>query len=450
MFISKKKFTALTVLLILTSVVGVAGGITQYFRAQKYRMAITHGYTRSMAELTDSVKDIEFSLEKGLLISSPAQMVRLSNEINRNSNSAMANLGQLPLSDNQLDKTEKFLTQAGDFTNSLAMKLSMGQSLTAEDYANLKKLADYSGKLATNFQKMQKSMLGGTLNFERLKNEMKKKGSNYLGDMISAQEEDFVNYPALVYDGPFSSHIDTVEFSALKNLPEVDVSRARENLRSFIGNDKFIITEKGEKGGNLPCYTFEVHSDNHKARNYLTAEITKQGGKLAWFLNNHNPTDSKISVSQAISNAKNFLVGHGYYNMTESYYDCSNNVATINFAYEQNGIVMYPDLIKVKIAMDSGECIGMEAGGFLLNNKDRSEYTPKITEEDAKSSISSLATIDNVRLAVIPTDYMTEILCYELKGHIDDKNYLVYVNAETGVQEKVMILLETENGILTI
>ena len=447
---TQKRLTAFGVILTLVAFLGLTAAIYQFNRASEYRELISHTYSRSLAELSESVENIGFSLDKGLLINSPGQLVRLSNEINRHTNSAKANLGQLPLSDTQMDNTEKFLSQAGDFTSSLAIKVSMGEPITNEDYKSLKKLSEYCSKLSKSFKKIQSSYLDGNLSVERLKTQALKENSKFLDDMISSSEESFVNYPALVYDGPFSAHIDTVEYSAIKGLPEISSKQAKDILRKFIGNDKYIIKGRGEKNGKLPSYIFEVYSDNSKSKNYLTAEITKQGGKLSWFLNNYNPRDSKISVTKAIQNATNFLNVHGYYNMRQSYYDCSENVATINFAYEQNGIIMYPDLVKVKVAMDTGECIGLEAGGFLMNHKDRSGYIAEITEKQARESVSALAEIDSVRLAVIPTDYMSEILCYELKGRIDNRNYLVYVNAKTGIQEKILILLESENGFLTI
>ena len=447
---TQKRFTAFGVALTIIAFIGIVSAIYQYNRAVAYHEIINHTYSRSLAELSESVESIGFSLDKGLLINSPGQLVRLSNEINRHTNSAKANLGQLPLSDTQMDNTEKFLSQAGDFANALAVKVAMGEKISEEDYISLKSLSEYCNKLSKSYKKIQSSYMDGKLTVERLKNQVYKENSKFLNDMVSSSEEELVNYPALVYDGPFSSHIDTVEYSSIKGLPEINSKQAKDVLRKFIDNDKYIIKSKGEQEGKLPSYIFEVYSDNSESKNYLTAEITKQGGKLSWFLNNYNPKNSKITVSQAIENARNFLNVHGYYNMKQSYYQCSENVATINFAYEQNGIIMYPDLIKVKIAMDTGECIGLEASGFLMNNKDRSQYTAIITEQQARESVSAFAEIDSVRLAVIPTDYMSEILCYELKGRIGNRNYLVYVNANTGVQEKILILLESENGILTI
>lgn len=447
---NSKKFSVLTVFLAAVALIGITGAVCQYRRAAKYKEIVNNSYSRSLTELTDSVENIGFSLSKGLLVNSPAQFVCLSNEINRYANSASANLGQLPLSDTELDNTEKFLAQAGDFTNALALKASTGNTITEQDYKTLKTLSDYSDKLSDSFQKIQTAYLSGKLSVQRLKNEVYRENNKFLTDMVSASEEDFVNYPSLIYDGPFSSHIDTIEYSSLKGLADVTSAEAKAALRQFIGNEKYIIKGKGEKGGKLPSYVFEIYSENSKSKNYITAEISKQGGKLCWFLNNRNPKTGEISINRAIQSAKDFLELHGYSDMRQSYYDCKDNVATINFAYVQNDIIMYPDLIKVKIAMDTGECIGFEASGFLMNNKDRSSLQPSISQEEAVQSVSAFAAIASVRLAVIPTEYMTEILCYELKGSVDDKNYLVYVNAKTGVQEKILILLESENGILTI
>jgi spore germination protein len=44
-----------------------------------------------------------------------------------------------------------------------------------------------------------------------------------------------------------------------------------------------------------------------------------------------------------------------------------------------------------------------------------------------------------------------ERLCYELKC-VDDygQRCLIYVNAETGIEEQILILIEGDDGVLTI
>ena len=46
--------------------------------------------------------------------------------------------------------------------------------------------------------------------------------------------------------------------------------------------------------------------------------------------------------------------------------------------------------------------------------------------------------------------WKTEVLCYEFKGTINDKTVLVYINAETGKEENIFILVDDINGMLTI
>ena len=40
--------------------------------------------------------------------------------------------------------------------------------------------------------------------------------------------------------------------------------------------------------------------------------------------------------------------------------------------------------------------------------------------------------------------YQTEILCWEFKGRVKDNEFLVYINAETGKEEDILVILETE------
>ena len=53
-------------------------------------------------------------------------------------------------------------------------------------------------------------------------------------------------------------------------------------------------------------------------------------------------------------------------------------------------------------------------------------------------------------LAIIPTEYQTEIFCWEFKGKVEDREFLVYINVDTGNEEDVLIILDTPNGTLTV
>ena len=53
-------------------------------------------------------------------------------------------------------------------------------------------------------------------------------------------------------------------------------------------------------------------------------------------------------------------------------------------------------------------------------------------------------------MAIIPTEWKTEILCYEFKGKVEDREFLVYINAENGREEDILVINNTPNGTLTM
>jgi germination protein YpeB len=144
---------------------------------------------------------------------------------------------------------------------------------------------------------------------------------------------------------------------------------------------------------------------------------------------NRNIDAELISQEEANEKGKIFLNDHGYPNMKETYFLTQNGIVTINYAYIQNDVVMYPDLIKLKIALDNGEIMGIETEGYINNHTDRTIPNPKITLEKAKENLNKNLQITSEGLAIIPTEWKTEIFCYEFKGKVNDTDFLVYVNA---------------------
>ena len=122
---------------------------------------------------------------------------------------------------------------------------------------------------------------------------------------------------------------------------------------------------------------------------------------------------------------------------------------TINYAYQQNDVTMYPDLIKVKVALDNGEILGIETSGYLNSHTERKLTTPKISKEEAKKKLNKDLKIESEGLAFIPTEFKTEIECWEFKGKVDDTDFLVYINIENGREEDILTIVNTPNGTLT-
>ena len=136
--------------------------------------------------------------------------------------------------------------------------------------------------------------------------------------------------------------------------------------------------------------------------------------------------------------------------MQSSYYEKSGGIATINFAYVQDNVTCYSDLVKVRVALDTGEIVGLETNGYIMNHAERNLSAPTLSVDDAKSKISTGLDVTATKLALVPKDSMREVLCYEFKGIFNGKNFLIYVNAENGREEEIFLLIESEEGILTV
>lgn len=167
-------------------------------------------------------------------------------------------------------------------------------------------------------------------------------------------------------------------------------------------------------------------------------------------LRNRETGEETIDIDKAKELGKKFLEERGYKGMVDTYYLKEDGTATINYAYKQEDVTIYPDLIKVKIALDNGDIVGFESKGYLYSHSERNIPEPKITLEEARDMIGDRMEIISSGLAIIPTDYKTELFTYEFKGKLNDKDFLVYINAETGKEEKILMIVDTPNGILTM
>lgn len=165
---------------------------------------------------------------------------------------------------------------------------------------------------------------------------------------------------------------------------------------------------------------------------------------------NRQIQEQSINEEDAVKIGKEFLEKNNYKNMKETYYLSNENILTVNYAYMQNEITMYPDLIKIKIALDNGEILGVETTKYINSHTDeRAIGQIKITKEEAIKLINPKLEIKSTDMAIIPTEWNTEVLCWEIKGKSANNDFIVYINASTGEEEDILMIVDTPNGTLT-
>lgn len=434
----RRQFVLLSVLLCLVT----AFAIFQFKRAAELEYAREIEYNRVFAELTEYVDDLEISLLKGQVVASPQQMARLSADLYTQASAAKANLALLPLGEVQMEKTSEFLSQVGEYANCISEKMLRGERMSEKEMKTMRQLSEYADKLKNGFDATLLGINERRISFGQSKKtlgSLLKSGKTAMASELEVLEKEFHNYPSLIYDGPFSHHLTLKESSLLKGKPQITDRQAMKNAKKFTGEGEVSVSEIK---GKLPAYS--IKGEN------VTVEYTKNGGALLLLLKDRAIGEEEISIEEAKEIAERFLRDNGFADMRESYYDKREGSIIINYAYEQNGYIVFPDLVKIKIALDNGEIIGFESRGYIMNHTYRDIPEPRISEEQALSNVNTGLKTESVSMAVIPLENGSEASCYQIRGIVADKHFLIYVNTQTGYTEDIQILLETQGGTLAV
>jgi len=425
------------------------------YQNEKYIQVSENDYNQSLYELINYVQNVETYLAKSVISTTPEHGAETLKNVWREANLAQAYLAELPVNTNELEKTEKFLNQVSDYSYSLSRKNIYNESLTQEELDNLNELYNYSVELENTLAQLSTDMESGRISWKQLtqktNNAFAQQVSNISLDSFSNLEENFHEYSGLIYDGAFSEHLTSKEKKGLTG-EEVSEEDAKKVVENFVGaeNIKEISLNGESENTEILTYDFSVNLQDGRDDNKMSISISKKGGHIVYMSYNRDINAESMNEEEAVAKAKEFLVSREIENMKETYYIKEGGMLTINFAYEQNGVIIYPDLIKIKIALDNGQIMGMETSGYLNSHYVRNIENPKITLEEAKKTLNKKLEVESEKLAIIPTEYQTEILCYEFKGKVNDKNYIVYINAENGREEDILLIVDTGKGTLTM
>ena len=246
----------------------------------------------------------------------------------------------------------------------------------------------------------------------------------------------------LIYDGPFSDNIINKESVFLKDKEEISASDARKKASEYSGIDENKLIAREEENGRIKAYTFYYEG--------ISVAVTKNGGYLLYLLSDKFAGETKISEKEAITAAKKFLQKNGFDSMKDSYYFNNDGICTINFAYTQNTAVCYSDLIKISVSLDKGEIVSVDCTGFLMNHKSRTVPENVIDEESAKQNVSANLKCKSSQIAFIPMSDGSEVFAYEFFCSDKDGNdVLVYIDAQTGKEADIQLLLYSDSGTLT-
>ena len=399
---------------------------------------------RSFYDFVGYVDNIETNMSKLFVSSDKEGQQKILGEIAVQSSLADSALSELPIMDESKYKTSKYINQVYDYAKYLNNRLIYGDSLTNEEISTLRELYKINLNLKNILSELS-AKINQNYDFSAL-------SKNDANDIIVSQfkdiEQSAMNYPEMIYDGPFSDGIQGKKPKAIEG-EEITELKAIEIFNDIFGryDVEDVEVEGMIENGEITCYNINSKTD---LNGEVYAQISKVGGKLIMFNAYRDCNEQNYTEEQGVQIATEFLSSLGLTEMSCVWTYTSGSTQFLNFAYQKDGVSYYPDLVKVKVCMQRGVVSGIDADGYYMNHTQRDLSEPKYTLTQAEEKVSEEIEVRAKSLAVIPTGGGNEKLAYEFIGEGGGETYYIYIDANTLKEADIFKVVNTEQGRLLI
>lgn len=421
----------------------VAAIINLWVRNDTHEKALENTYEKSFFNISNSMNELETKLNKLKITNSESQRMLLANDIWKTTSLIEDNLAQLPIDHYAISNTSKFVNQTGDYIYSLNRKLQKGGTYSEDDIKMLDSLADRCTVLNQHIQQLGQKIASNYrivdhINQAKLRKN-KKDPKNLLGTGLSEINQETIDYPEMIYDGPFSDALAKKEYKALQGLKEISYKQGIDYIMKKL-KDTTNVNYQGKASGDVKAYEYVATTKDGLTR-YI--QLSVQGGMPISISCGSVQGKVNLDEEQAKAAAREWAKKLIDQDMEGVWISVQDNTAFVNLAPVVNNVVYYPDLIKVKVSLVDGNILGWEANAYLQNHVEREITEPAISKEEAQEKVSSRLKIQNVRLALIPKEWGEEVLAYEFYATYNDNLYIVYINAESGQEDNILMVINT-------
>lgn len=421
--------------------------------AASYETRLDANYRHAFSEVLTAVQELDTSLKKSAYAATPAMECAVCTEIYSDAQTAEMAIGVLPVQTHSLEKIARHIAIVGDYAYALSRAAAEGNHFSEEALSNLKAFSQTTTALYEQLSVLQQEISDGAVSTEvhrRLTDSLDNLQAEAASavDTIDAEMEAlgeaFPEVPALAYDGKYGDR-SSAEMKMLADKAEVSEEEARAVAAEFLQCGAEQLQSRGRAEGATPCWNFDLPDGDTE----VSIAVTVQGGEVLYFYSSCPSGDATLTHEEALAAAQEFLTRNGYDNMQPCSYESIGNAETIVFAYQQDDVLCYPDLIRTKVCLESGSVLAFEAVEYLTYHTQRELPEPLPDPDTARSSVPDSLQIQREQAVLIPSAGKFERLCYEyLCTDSDGAQCLIYVNAETGEQERILLVQEGEGSVL--
>lgn len=432
-------------------------GLNEYQRAEGLKLATENQYSRSFADFIIHLDGLETSMAKSKAAGTPTQQVFYLSQSWHQSETAVKDLSLLPAQQYGLAYVNQFLNEIGEFTHLMTQQVAKGGKIDSKQEVTFSEMHERLLSVNRSVQELNVSLNSENISwldkqslFTSLLDRIRSAPASAQGEEGQAKNPSSVSsgfeqldatlqkFPPFSYEG----QTDTHSVAEPLGLPQriVSLEEAKAIAADFLitigysnADPLFVGTSNGTFAGFI--YKFGT----------ATVDICKKGGVITLFRDERALGLQKLNVDQTSNQAMEALRQLGWKNFVLTATSDFGGYIQLDAVNEEQGVRIYPDKIRLTVAKDNGSITGYDTTAYWSYHHERS-LTANLSQTQALSRLRSDISVREKRLSVIALPGWQEAFCYEFRGNLDDEDYLIYINALDGIEEKIQRIIQTPRG----
>ena len=391
-----------------------------------YKIGMENAQKQSLYLVCDSLKNIDANLGKVSVSNDTSHQAELLTDVAICASEVSCQLANLPIETNDvLAQCEKFANQTQDYATYLVGKIASANQLQQDERCALKNLQRVAKNMYDLFQNYAESdsamfITNGT-------------GVSGVGDlttMLNSAKDDAFTYEKLIYDGPFS---DSVEQKHITCAKKISHKQGSDIVKKHFGENKFV----REIAQKCPLYVYQTQKGE--------VTLTSDGRVVEYEATQVFDGKKSLDGKQCIAKAEEFCQALGYNVKGIWVSNVQDYVTYVNCATVVDGVIVYPELIKVAVDTSNGQIVGLEAKSYLTNHKERQVDFGSTSQTDCQKHLDESLRVTNVAKSLIEIKGK-EYFAYEFECTDGTNQYYVYVDSHTGKEVQIFKVIANTEG----
>lgn len=396
----------------------VGFGFGQYYLQKGYQTQMEAGYRRAFREFAANLGNVASEIGVARVAVSETQVHSIAANVRRFIYAAQASLGQLPLAEVDLEHIERVMDQIYRDTFFYEQgRLSQGEidALYKQvSYLDEEIQAILSGK-ETQFPWVSwKEYFTARISFADSLAQALTAVNAGLGEM---NDSDPLTRSRGQIDGPTVSKEQAVDIAA-----------------SFSGRDDVIFEVINQGEGQIPTYTVEGRANGET----ITIEVSRSGGLVLWMMNPRTVSTSELSIKQMAQKGKVFLEERGFPPVHMTDVQVLNNRATLTYVPVLDGVLRYTEPLRVQVSAADGTILGFQGVAYYSSRSRGEVETSGADGLQMEGALNDQVQVLDEKLALILNDQQEEVLTYRFGVQYQEDYFLIYLNAQTGEEERIV------------